>query len=55
VPPANTDISELLARAGADADGHRARAYNTAARAALMWGEEASDLVAAGCAQSDEL
>jgi histidinol phosphatase-like PHP family hydrolase len=46
MPLANTDVAELLARAGADAEGHRARAYVGAARTALMWEEEAADLVA---------
>jgi histidinol phosphatase-like PHP family hydrolase len=46
MPLANTDVAELLARAGADADGHRARAYLAAARTALLWEEEAADLVA---------
>jgi DNA polymerase (family 10) len=48
VPLANTDIAELLARAGKEAEGHRARAYSSAARAALLWPEEAAALVAAG-------
>jgi histidinol phosphatase-like PHP family hydrolase len=48
VPPANTDIAELLAIAAAGADGHRARAYASAARAALTWPEEAAAVVAAG-------
>jgi histidinol phosphatase-like PHP family hydrolase len=38
----------LLAAASKEADGHRARAYASAARAALMWSEEAADVVAAG-------
>jgi histidinol phosphatase-like PHP family hydrolase len=45
--PTNVDIAELLARAAETADGHRARAYRTASVAALMWSEEAADLVAA--------
>src|SRR5918998_1011306 len=45
--PTNVDIAELLARAAEAADGHRARAYRTASVAALMWSEEAADLVAA--------
>jgi histidinol phosphatase-like PHP family hydrolase len=48
VPLANTDIAELLAAASKEADGHRARAYASAARAALMWSEEAADVVTAG-------
>lgn len=42
----NVDIAELLARKGEGAEGHRARAYVGAARAALLWDEEAADLVA---------
>ena len=48
MPLHNTDLAQLLAAAGVDAEGHRARAYRSAARAALMWSEEAADLVAAG-------
>jgi histidinol phosphatase-like PHP family hydrolase len=48
VTPSNVDISELLARAGEDAEGHRARAYRSAARAALMWAEEAWELAVEG-------
>jgi histidinol phosphatase-like PHP family hydrolase len=44
----NVDIAELLARCGEQAEGHRARAYLSAARAALMWAEEASALLAEG-------
>ncbi|CAN5661403.1 hypothetical protein BH24ACT26_BH24ACT26_01470 [soil metagenome] len=46
MPTTNTDIAELLAAAAEEAEGHRARAYRSASTAALMWGEEASDLVA---------
>ena len=42
----NKDISELLARRADETDEHRRRAYQRAARAALMWPEEAADLVA---------
>ena len=42
----NKDISELLARRAEETDEHRSRAYRRAARAALMWPEEAADLVA---------
>jgi histidinol phosphatase-like PHP family hydrolase len=48
VPLGNTDIAELLAAAAAEAEGHRARAYASAARTALMWSEEAVAVVAAG-------
>ena len=41
----NKDISELLARRAEETDEHRRRAYQRAARAALMWPEEAVDLV----------
>ena len=42
----NKDISELLARRAEETDEHRSRAYRRAARAALMWPEEAAELVA---------
>ncbi len=42
----NADISELLARAGESAEGHRRKAYQRAAAYALMWAEEASDTLA---------
>jgi histidinol phosphatase-like PHP family hydrolase len=42
----NADISELLARAGESAEGHRRKAYQRAAAYALMWAEEASDVLA---------
>jgi hypothetical protein len=45
---ANTDIAELLARRAEESDGHRRRAYGTAARAALMWSEEATDVLSEG-------
>jgi len=48
VPLSNTDLAEHLARAGAVAEGHRKRAYDTAAIAALLWEEEAADVVAEG-------
>jgi histidinol phosphatase-like PHP family hydrolase len=48
MPLANTDLSELLARRAGETAGHRARAYGVAARVALMWSEEASDVLAAG-------
>ncbi|MDQ4144846.1 MAG: PHP domain-containing protein [Actinomycetota bacterium] len=41
----NKDISELLARRADETDEHRRRAYQRAARAALMWPSEAADLV----------
>jgi histidinol phosphatase-like PHP family hydrolase len=43
VTPSNADISELLARAGESAEGHRRKAYQRAAAYALTWAEEASD------------
>ena len=44
----NKDISELLARRADETDEHRRRAYQRAARAALMWPEEARDLIEQG-------
>ena len=44
----NTQVAELLALAAEEAEGHRARAYSTAARTALLWEEEVADLVAQG-------
>ena len=41
----NKDISELLARRAEETEEHRSRAYRRAARAALMWPEEAADIV----------
>ncbi|MGH2820055.1 MAG: PHP domain-containing protein [Actinomycetota bacterium] len=48
MPLTNVQISELLARSGLLAEGHAARAYQRASRAALGWAEEASDLINAG-------
>jgi len=44
----NAMLAELLARAGTEADGHRRRAYERAAAAALGWEEEVADLLAQG-------
>jgi putative hydrolase len=44
----NAKLSELLAAAGAEADGHRRKAYERAAAAALGWDEEASEILASG-------
>jgi histidinol phosphatase-like PHP family hydrolase len=44
----NAGISELLAQRADDAEGHRQRAYQRASRAALMWPEEAANLVDSG-------
>lgn len=41
----NTDIAELFAREADGAEGHRKKALQRAAGAALVWPEEASDLV----------
>jgi len=44
----NAMLAELLARAGAEADGHRRRAYERAAAAALGWEEEVAELLEQG-------
>lgn len=44
----NKELAELLARAAENTEGHRQRAYRRAARAALMWPEEAAHIVADG-------
>jgi histidinol phosphatase-like PHP family hydrolase len=44
----NRDVAELLARAADREEGHRQRALRRAARAALLWPEEATALVSAG-------
>jgi histidinol phosphatase-like PHP family hydrolase len=44
----NGGLAELLARAAEGEEGHRARALRRAGRAALLWTEEAADLVEAG-------
>ncbi|MDQ3877983.1 MAG: PHP domain-containing protein [Actinomycetota bacterium] len=44
----NAQISELLARAGDERQGERQRAYRRAARHALMWPEQASDVLDEG-------
>ena len=49
----NTEVAELLARAAEEAEGHRARAYASAARTALLWDEEVSDVVAQGRSPSE--
>jgi histidinol phosphatase-like PHP family hydrolase len=43
----NGGLAELLARAAEGEEGHRARALRRAGRAALLWTEEAADLVEA--------
>ncbi len=45
MPLSNRQISELLARRADETEDQRRRAYLRAARAALMWPEEAADLV----------
>ncbi len=44
----NAQLAELLARAAAEHEGLRQRAFRRAARAAFLWPEEAADLLAAG-------
>jgi histidinol phosphatase-like PHP family hydrolase len=44
----NADIAELLARRGDETEGHRRRAYQRAASAALTWPEEARDVAEQG-------
>ncbi|HVE93047.1 MAG TPA: PHP domain-containing protein [Actinomycetota bacterium] len=44
----NAGISELLARAAEQAEGHRQRAYLKASREAMAWPVEASDVLGAG-------
>jgi putative hydrolase len=48
VRPDNADLAELLVREGAEASGHRQRAYRRAARRAFTWPDEASDILGAG-------
>jgi hypothetical protein len=47
-PPDNGRIAALLERESQTASGHFALALKRASRNALLWSEEASDLVAAG-------
>lgn len=47
-PPGNGTLAEFLAVAAEREDGHRARALRRASRAALLWPQEALELVAAG-------
>ena len=49
----NRSLAERLSLAAANAEGHLARAYRRAARAALLWPVEARDLVAHGGALTD--
>ena len=49
----NGAISELLARRADETDDYRRRAYQRAARAALMWPEEVSTLVEEGRSLTD--
>jgi histidinol phosphatase-like PHP family hydrolase len=44
----NADLVELLARRAEQSDGLRQRAFRRASRCALLWPEEAVDLIAAG-------
>ena len=46
--PTNLEIAELLAHRGEQADGHRAKAYERAAGAALYWDTEATEFVKRG-------
>ena len=48
MPLRNSQISELLALRAEETDQHRRRAYQRASRAALMWPEEAADVVKQG-------
>ena len=48
MPLDNDRIASLLAREGASAGGHLALALKRASRSALLWPEEAADLVATG-------
>ena len=48
IPLNNGRIASLLAREGASAPGHLALALKRASRSALLWPEEAADLVATG-------
>ena len=41
----NSDVAELLARSGDEAEGHRRKAYQRAAGFALTWPEEVSDVL----------
>ena len=49
----NTQVAELLALAAEEAEGHRRRAYASAARTALLWEEEVADFVAQGRSPTD--
>ena len=48
MPLDNGRIASLLAREGASARGHLALALKRASRSALLWPDEAADLIAAG-------
>ena len=48
MPLDNGRIASLLAREGASAHGHLALALKRASRSALLWPDEAADLIAAG-------
>src|SRR5262245_3363912 len=48
MPVDNGLIASLLAREGENARGHLALALKRASRSALLWSDEATDLVAAG-------
>jgi histidinol phosphatase-like PHP family hydrolase len=44
----NSELSELLALAAEEAEGHRARALHRASRAAMLWPKEAASVAATG-------
>ena len=48
IEPTNGDLAELLSRAAENEEGHRVRALRRAARAAMFWPNEASDLAERG-------
>ena len=52
-PPDNCRIAALLRRESETATGHFALALKRASRSALIWPDEASDLVAAGRSLTD--
>jgi histidinol phosphatase-like PHP family hydrolase len=53
IPLDNSQIASLLAREGVDAHGHLALALKRAARSALLWPEEAAELLARGRALTE--
>jgi hypothetical protein len=48
LPLTNREIAELLAERGDETEGHRERAYRRSSAAALVWPEEAANLLAEG-------